>query len=152
MREEIFYQFPRENSLRIKVGAPSVSLSQKQSMYSLNKVIDTPSRENCGTNSSFMIEDEPLNFNNIFNDQADCLNTSQDITNEENQGKIQLSSTNCIRKMTVNTSDQFTSWKQVDYENFKIKYRSVKNNEAKNINFKLTNKIMNNFTVKKIKK
>lgn len=65
MREEII---PTNFSEHVKIQRTlRVSVNKSPGMFSLNKVIDTPSRENCATNSSF--NEEELDFNQVFNDR-----------------------------------------------------------------------------------
>ena len=112
MREDIFNQFNINKSP--ESGVPCQNLWKAPNTYSLNKFIDTPSREI--TDTSLLLENNPPDFNTIFNDKEEGF--SQESTSEENPGNAKAKSTNLIRNMSVKTSEQFTSWKQIDFENF----------------------------------
>ena len=54
-----------------------------------------------------------------------------------------------MRKISIKTSDIFTSWKQTDYQQFCKEYQTVKNKCLREIPFKSTKILEQNFTARK---
>ncbi|CAI2359413.1 unnamed protein product [Moneuplotes crassus] len=130
MREEII---PTNFSEHIKIQKTlKVSVEKSPGMFSLNKVIDTPSRENCATNSSFNEED--LDFNQVLNDRINNCTISQESTSEEHFDKP-CPSLGLIRQITNKKSELLTCSKVIDYSDYSERYKTTRNKSSAKFNF-----------------
>ncbi|CAI2358772.1 unnamed protein product [Moneuplotes crassus] len=140
MREEIL----ADNISRATLtsGALKISIDKSPQMFSLNKVIDTPSREDCAPDTRI---EEGLNFGLVLNDIQNQENISQESTIEEQFCNPSFS-TGLIRRMSAKKSSLNISCAGIDYADFASKHQTARNLRPKIFNFK---KIKRNFRVKR---